>query len=140
MGVIFRIIKTLERSSLSRVFQVAAAYIYIVNPIYKHLYSLLFTINNCYIIINSFSKWQLHLHIRNVHLQLPLRRSPEGLLRVAHDGLAGLRGAQGNHGAAHAGVLVHLAAEINGPENHRKTIGKWWFKGILWDFMGFTLW
>ena len=25
-------------------------------------------------------------------------------------------------------------------ENNRKTIGKWWFNGILWDFMGFTLW
>ena len=74
--------------------------------------------------MNSLSKWQLHLHIHNVHLQLPLRRSPEGLLRVAHDGLAGLRGAQGNHGAAHAGVLVHLAAkgEINGEVG--KTIGK----------------
>mmetsp|Transcript_25810 Transcript_25810/g.56543 ORF Transcript_25810/g.56543 Transcript_25810/m.56543 type:complete len:342 (+) Transcript_25810:573-1598(+) len=52
---------------------------------------------------------QLHLHIRNVHLQLPGRRSPEGLLRIAHDGLARFGGAQGNHGAAHAAVLVHLA-------------------------------
>ena len=29
-------------------------------------------------------------------------------------------------------VTQHILGEDD--ENHRKTIGKWWFNGILWDF------
>ena len=28
---------------------------------------------------------------------------------------------------------------FHGISYHRKTIGKWWFNGISWDFMGFHM-
>ena len=58
----------------------------------------------------------------------------------------------------HHGILDHLGSDQGGGsgenssvpswhwekkhpiemENHRKTIGKWWFNGIEWDLMGFN--
>ena len=42
-------------------------------------------------------------------------------------------------GSAVFGAVVGAAEEMDLEENHRKTIGKWWFNGILMGFNGILM-